>query len=275
MDSQTTTTPDPFGPSDESDVDSDDEEHRLKQLKKIVNKLEITNMEVQDLRKLEGFDIVFLCDDSGSMREVMSIDSKNVYDKPLTRWTDLIQNIKIVIQLAIALDQDGIDLYFLNRPGKKGVKDWHDIKDIFDNPPAGHTPLSDAILKIMMDKADSEKRVLIVIGTDGEPDDGNNGDNLKRFQQVLQTRDIDKFFVSILACSDDPRDVKYLEHLDRHVKHFDVSDDYNTERKEVLANKKTFKFTRGDYVTKVLLGPIQRNWHVLDGKADKKKCSVM
>jgi len=68
MDSQTTTTPDPFGPSDESDVDSDDEEHRLKQLKKIVNKLEITNMEVQDLRKLEGFDIVFLCDDSGSMR---------------------------------------------------------------------------------------------------------------------------------------------------------------------------------------------------------------
>lgn len=270
------TTPDPFQVEEDTESsESDEEERRVKRLKKIVNKLEITNTEVQDLRKLEGFDIVFLCDDSGSMREVMNVDAKNVYDKPLTRWLDLVHNIKIVIQLAMSLDQDGIDLYFLNRNGMCNVTNWSDIKNIFDKPPSGHTPLSDALEKIMAEREDNEKRVLIVIGTDGEPDDGRGGDNTNRFQRVLQNRNIDKFFISVLACSDEPHDVKYLEHLDRHVKHFDVSDDYNTEKKEVLATKKTFKFTRGDYVTKVLLGPIQRNWHLIDGKVNKKKCTIM
>ncbi len=198
--------------------------------------------------------------------------SQDPYVKPLTRWEDLKQSVKAIIKIATTLNDQGIDLYFLNRKGATGVTDWKDVKDLFVAKPKGHTPLTEVISKIISKKTDAEKRVLIVISTDGEPYDINGYDNPQRFKQLLKNRDSDKFFISIIACSDDKQDIHYLEDLDKYIKHLDVTDDYNTERLEVLRKGRTHRFTRGDYVTKALMGSIIPNWHKIDGKADKNKC---
>lgn len=80
---------------------------------------------------------------------------------------------------------------------------------------------------------------------------------------ILKTRNIDKLCVSILTCSDD---IHYLENLDQHVKRLDVSDDYATESTKTRRTGLINKFTRGDYIAKVLLGPGLPNWNKIDGK---------
>lgn len=283
----TSSVPDPFNQShsdrsqmddnegSDSDDSNDDEEKRLARLKKCVGELEITASEVQDLRKLEGWDIVCIADDSGSMNEVMHVDKSNLYDKSFTRWADFLENIKGVLKISMALDGDGVDCYFLNRPPCLNVKHWRDVKEQFERKPHGHTPLTDKLEEVMNRMIDGEKRVLIIIGTDGEPDDGKNGDSFARLKRVLLKRNHHKFFISIMACSDQPEDIRHLNNLDQHVKHLDVSYDFLTEKRKVLHKGIMKKFTRGDYVAKVILGPILPNWHKIDGTADKGKCVTM
>lgn len=247
------------------------EEARLLILKALAGSLEITSIEIVELRKLEGFKIVVLCDDSGSMNGVISnSDFQNPYSAQLTRWEDLKQNVDKVIKIAMALEHDGIDLYFLNRQGQKNVKRWEDIQHLFDNEPNGSTPLSKAVRTIISEKSIGEKKLLLVIATDGEPNDGYSGDSPAIFEGVLKNLDHEKIFISILACSDDKVDVQYLDRMDRKIPHLDVTDDFQTEKREVLKKGILKQFSRGDYVVKVLMGPVLPKWHNIDGKADAK-----
>ncbi|CAF1475441.1 unnamed protein product, partial [Rotaria sordida] len=66
------------------------------------------------LRGLHGYEIVFICDDSGSMKAPIKPFSGSSRQQS-TRWEELKKTVSIVVDLASTLDPDGVDLYFLNR----------------------------------------------------------------------------------------------------------------------------------------------------------------
>lgn len=68
-----------------------------------------------------------------------------------------------------------------------------------------------------------------------------------------------------MACTDDEESMAYLNEADRNINQLDVCDDYLSERKEVLAAQgPNYHFTRGDYVTKAMLGAIDPFFDNLD-----------
>jgi hypothetical protein len=73
------------------------------------------------------------------------------------------------------MDSDGIDVYFLNRNPMLNVTNAQTIRQAFNSPPQGLTPLVPAIRKILAAKRSTayEKKLLILIATDGyNLDDG-------------------------------------------------------------------------------------------------------
>lgn len=88
-----------------------------------------------DLKTLERFDIVIVADDSGSM-------STQVDNRGKTRWDELKEVLSVVIELGVLLDEDGIDIMFLNRGSRRKVKSPQEIWDLLRQPPQYRTPLS-------------------------------------------------------------------------------------------------------------------------------------
>lgn len=228
-------------------------------LNKIIEKYEIDYYFSEKLHLLEDFDIVLLCDDSGSMNTPLNDNTQ--YN---TRWEELKSVVNIVISISTLFDKNGIDLYFLNRLTYKNIKNSEIISTAFDQLPQGRTPLTNTINRIFNEHKDNHNNVLVIIATDGVPD------NLNHFKQALKDKH-DKFFISFLACSDQECDIGYLNNIDKTIKNVDVLDDYYSELKEVKAiqgNK--FKYTFGNHVVRLLCGPLCKELDMLD---EKKKHS--
>lgn len=200
-----------------------------------------------DLYSLMGWDIVMICDDSGSMAARTDMG---------TRWSELQTNVKMLLDICITLDPNGIDIYFLNRPGKKNVTQADTVKKLFKDAPSGGTPLTEALQKVLLAK-DNQPPMLIIIATDGQPN------SLPSFRAALESRPRD-VFVSFLACTDNSADVAYLNRLDEEVFGVDVLDDYHSERQEVLRVQHDADYTMGDHCARMLLGPIFEKYDNLD-----------
>ena len=160
-------------------------------------------------------------------------------------------------------------MYFLNRPGFNRVASSAQVAAAFGPPPSGFTPLAAAVTRILVEKASviAEKKLLLVIATDGEPTNTSGQVDIPGFASVLQGRHAN-VFVSIIACTDDEGSVGYLNKLDRSVPRLDVTDDFQSERREVLlAQGSTFRFGFGDYVVKSLLGSVDPYFDNLDEKS--------
>ncbi|CAF1390103.1 unnamed protein product [Didymodactylos carnosus] len=112
---------------------------RMRRFKELVNRYEINDDYATCLRDLEGFEIVFIVDDSGSM------------NTPLV------------------LDPDGVDIYFLNRGRMLHVKDSSELTPAFATPPAGLTPIVRVLREVLEEKRVEiqERKLLILIATDG------------------------------------------------------------------------------------------------------------
>lgn len=236
-------------------------------IKKLIDKYEIDPLFSEKLDLLKDFEIVLLIDDSCSMNTPLSDGSGHS-----TRWEELKSVVNIVISITSIYDQDGIDIYFLNRENKTNIKSLEQVSTILEDTPEGLTPLTENLSVILDTYQDSLKPVLIVIATDGVPYNGIC--DLENFRQLLIQKDHSKFFVSFLACSDQEKDIGYLNELDFIVPNVDTLDDYNSERKEVLdAQGKDFSYTFGDHVVRLLLGPICEELDKLDEKKSNKICN--
>lgn len=239
---------------------------RLQRLRQACVAHEIRADFAAKLRQLEGYDIVFLVDDSGSMSSRTTGTA--------TRWSEVQQFANCVVEIATCLDPDGIDLRFLNRKGFTNVKSVSQVESAFKPPPDGGTPLSAAVRSILHDKAESirEKKMLLVIATDGQPSEG-----VATFRSTL-TQKPPNVFVSIVACTEDEKAVGYLNEFDKNIPRVDVCDDFVSERREVLAARgPSYPFSFGDYVVKVLLGSIDSFFDQLDEKRGGGRgcCEVM
>ncbi len=242
---------------------------RLAKLREICARYEIRPDFAAKLRQLEEFEIVALFDDSGSMATQVK-PLPGAFQDPFspipTRWSEAKLHASITVDLAACLDPDGIDIRFLNRPGFSNVATSAQVTGAFQPPPNGFTPLVRTVKGIFEEKAAviKERKMLLIILTDGKPTDDRGNDQVREFEELLRHRP-KNVFVSIVACTDDDDAVGYLNKLDRIVPGLDVVDDYTSECAEVRkVQGAKFPFSFGDYVVKTLLGSIDPAMDTLD-----------
>lgn len=234
---------------------------KMERFQFIVESYNINTFFAMRLRELDGYEIVIICDDSGSMSYPVT-KPENIFDRTESRWEEAQKSIKIIVDIASVFDSDGVDIYYLNRKPILNVYTSEELEfnENFKRGPNGSTPLGEILQKVLSAKKSCERSLLIIIFTDGAPD------NLKLFKSVLANRKpIDKIFVSLVACTDDFDAIGYLNELDTTIKNVDTNDDYHSERKEILQVQGThFSFTFGDYICKILLGPVCPYFDKLD-----------
>ena len=261
----------PFGVGPQGAAPQSFGEARMQKLRALAQRLEIRPDFVARLRALEGFSIAVICDDSGSMNTpVAAAPGASPYAPRGTRWTELMETVSHVVELATCLADRGVDVHFLNRPPMLGVVHAQQVQAAFQHaPPQGFTPLTRALQQVLTDQREAlrERKLLLIIATDGRPTDDRGNENIPGFLDALRALP-QNCFVQIMACTDDDESVAYLNEADRDIARVDVTDDYRSERKEILAAQgANFHFTFGDYVVKAMLGPVDNSFDKLDQRA--------
>ncbi|VVU95516.1 hypothetical protein CPAV1605_1267 [seawater metagenome] len=232
---------------------------------------EISRKFVEKIAMLSDFNIVFIIDDSGSMKTPLDNNSKFE-----TRWDELKNIVKISIRLATIFNKNGIDLQFLNRKGHENVKSYNNVEHLFNPAPFGRTPLTEKFNQVIRKYTPLSKQVLVVIATDGIPTNKYGYPDIKEFRDALIEKNHSKFYVSFLACSDQKEDIGYLNKLDKKVPNVDTIDDYISELREVRKKQgRNFSYTIGDHVVRLLLGPICKEMDQLDEKKLILKCHIL
>jgi len=223
-------------------------------LTQIIQQYEISAFFSDKLKKLENFDTALLLDDSGSMTTLIKYN--------LTRWNELQHFVKIFADITTHI-KESIDVNFLNRRSLGKINSFQQIEPSFINPPSGYTPILDR-LQTIINRHNGEQNLLVVIVTDGLPTDTNGLCQRNKFKKMLLQRN-KNVYITICACTDDDDVMSYLNRLDRTVFNLDVIDDYISERKEVKkAQGANFHFSYGDYISKCLLGTIDKEIDALD-----------
>ncbi len=235
-------------------------------ISKISCELDLQKAMAKRLQKLRDFEIVIVCDDSGSM--LTPVDGTQ-----RTRWDELCEIAKVVLNIGVIFDSNGVDIYFLNRGSFSKVKDPKVVDKFFQTPPSGYKPLVPVLNKIFKSQlADRgrDKKLLVFVATDGVPTDEDGNENIDELERTMQEkRQAETTYVSFLLCTDDPTCVDYLTEWDRTMENVDVTDDFHTERDKILRHSKKddYHFSRGDYVVKALVGAIDPEIDGLDEPA--------
>ena len=228
-------------------------------LEEIIQRFDISVARGDELSVLLNYRIVFIADDSGSMQ----LPACPGY----TRWTELGTTISMLVDMAACFNPaEGIDIHFLNRAAVLGVKSNHDpaLQQSLAQGPSGGTPLAQCTQAII-NKYQGGKDVLLMIATDGEPNEGP-----EVFKDVVRKGIARRFRFQILACTNDEAEIGWLNKFDREFLEVDVMDDFDSERKEVLQAGRCQRFTRGDYLIKALLGAVSAKFDGWDEKLGKK-----
>ncbi|CAM2698682.1 unnamed protein product [Rotaria socialis] len=232
---------------------------RMGKFQYLVGRYEINREFATRLRGLEGYEIVFIVDGNAS----------GPYDRNPTRWDELRQTVSIVVDIATVFDPNGIDIFFLNRQPLYSVKNAEQLAVAFAVPPAGPTPIARVLRQVLQEKRleIQERKLLVLIATDGVPTNENGQQDIKTLEHVLhhERNPINRIPVTILACTDDAESVGYLNNWDKKIPNLDVADDYKSEREEIQkVQGKNFPFSFGDYVVKILMGAIDNWFDTLD-----------
>lgn len=252
----------------------------------VLKRFGVTIAEAADLRQLKAYDIVMIADDSGSMRrEDPGMPAKS------NRWTELEKSLRLIVSLGTCFDHDGLDIYFLNRGAIKGIKDPDTdaaskakLDKAFADPPARQTPLSKTLATVVSDRnaavkanpALKDKPVLLMIFTDGAPDEGADvfGKNLEEvlsgYGESNEFGTSLKFRCQMMACTGNDEEIQWARDLDKKLKTMDFTDDYQMEKKEMMKSKEFSDFTMGDWCLKAMLGAVDPKWDI-----DKSKSQIV
>ena len=254
-------------------------DHQMEKIKKIVERFEISQDMAKKLLQLTNFDIVIICDDSGSMSSYVTTPADTNFQTAKTRWSELKSIVDTILEVTTIFDDDGVDLYFLNRGTFKNVTDHKTVQELFTPPPSGRTPICDVLRRVLSDKLVlGEKNLLIVLATDGEPTDSRgltDGQKELLTDILMQRKPLDKIFVTALACTDDERHVGYLEKMNT-LENCCFVDDYYSQKTAVFHTHSHYDYTFGAYISQILLGAICKDVGDL-GKKEKKHggCSIL
>lgn len=95
-------------------------------------------------------------------------------------------------------------------------------------PPNGYTPLPRVLNTLLSENKQSnlnERKLLVIIATDGEPTDDSGQSAIREFKLSLKSRS-PIVYTTIVVCTDDEESVNYLNRWDRKLPRLDVIDDY-------------------------------------------------
>eukprot|EP01103_Thecamoeba_quadrilineata_P005212 TRINITY_DN15038_c0_g1_i1.p1 TRINITY_DN15038_c0_g1~~TRINITY_DN15038_c0_g1_i1.p1 ORF type:complete len:288 (-),score=32.97 TRINITY_DN15038_c0_g1_i1:144-1007(-) len=246
----------------------------------LASQYEINPVFINQLKEIGGIKKVIIVDNSGSMSSILKQPVKyDQFNNRYTRWMELRDFMYDAIDIISVTDQQGCDVYPLNNCKPiMNVRFKENIEFLFSTPPGGYTPLTRVYKQVLSDNAQeiSERGLLIIIATDGEPTDDSNRTNIREFKQALTTVKSKyentraagysgKVYTNIIACTDDDQSMEYLNDWDNIIPRLDVTDDYVSERKEILrARGHNFKFSRGDYIVKCIVGSTSAYFDNLD-----------
>lgn len=217
-------------------------------IKNIISKYEINPELSEKLGILDRFNFEIIIDDSGSMNT--PINNEN------TRWDKLKNILEILLEIIHIYTNDGVTINFLNRKKCEFINDVNDIQRILNEPPYGLTPLTPKLTSIFKKHELSDCKYLIIVLTDGQPTDDHGSNDLKKFNQLIKERDLNKFHISFLACSDRETEIKYLDKLKQYT-NINTIREYNIEYKYLISKKgKKYKYTFGDHLIKLMVGSI-------------------
>jgi len=234
----------------------------MRRLQAVLDRFEITVAEANDLVVLEDYEIVVIADDSSSMKLPAVPPEWRTLGVPCrTRWDELKETIAEIVEVAACFNPAGIDVHFLNRAPVLNVKHSQDPSFVgaFAAQPSGRTPLTETMQRVAK-QAGSERGVLLFILTDGEPNGGRKPFSSALVSLVRSMR----LRVQIMACTAEEQEVEWLNELDCELEELDVTDDYHSERQEVLRTGIATRFTRGDWCMKAMLGPVSRKFDQWD-----------
>jgi len=223
----------------------------------ISKKYEIDACHNENIMELANYHIYFLIDDSGSMNYNTNIS---------TRWSELKIMVKNLTELCNSVNPYGVNILFINKLETYNITNYYDINNILLFEPSGSTPTCSKLQRIF--DIPSELPKLIVLFTDGCPTMPNSGtSDVNNFYNLMKNRNAEHNRVSIIVCTDNDDDVAFLNRIDNEAKYVDVVDDYNSEKKEIMQKQgNNFPFSRGDYLIKSLLGPINPIYDYFDEK---------
>ena len=103
------------------------------------------------MQLLQGFKVVFIFDDSGSMKATLDDSPLNKPASLLkaTRWDELKYFADISLEIAAVFDASGSDVHFLNKGLFERVQHAHDLQAQFQQGPNGYTPLTDTFNAVL------------------------------------------------------------------------------------------------------------------------------
>lgn len=241
---------------------------RLEQLQHVAKQLQLASGAINNLGQLSSYDIVLIVNDASSMNNPAHEGNTDSDGVPMTRWDELRTRVEQILDVAICLDSDGIDIYFLNRPSAFNVTNKEHVLALFEKTPSGSAPLSAVYQKVLTDKLQGKtnNKVLLLVATDGEPDrvdeHGICQPDLDGFTELLRNRcgfPAWRCPTTIMACTDAERSIGWIRSLDsdERIECFDVVDDFEGEQSKIISLQgRNFWFTKGDYLVKTLIGPI-------------------
>ena len=230
-----------------------DEEGKFRNIMETYN---IHHLFCENLSVLKDYKIVLCVDDSSSMNEpIIDTPIQNIQNP--TRYDEIKTIIRMLIDIALIYDNDGLDMYFLNKNPVFDIKNYLYIEHILNKAPEGHTPLRHITRQIFQKYKYNSKPVLLIVATDGIPTDNNGNEDLINFISCLKKRNVDNYYVSFLACSNRKEDIYYLKKLNKDIENLSVLDNYSSE-KNLITNVKgrTYRYTLGDHIARLLLTPI-------------------
>lgn len=176
--------------------------------------------------KLSEYDFVVIVDKSGSMGEPY---------KGGTRWSTMQESVMSFVRDIEKLDSDGIDVVELGGDCRSFVGvNSNNIREMFATmTPRGGTPLSLALEKALQLAGKSEKKDMIVVFTDGVPDDQKAAADVIRRASNKLVND-DDLTIVFIQVGDDKAATAYLKQLDDSLSgaKFDIVDAMTIEEAE-------------------------------------------
>lgn len=163
----------------------------------------------QIIARLSEYDFVVAIDTSGSMAEPNKAGSST------TRWEAVQEAAMTLIRDVQQIDQDGLGLVLFGRQVESfdGVT-ADKARDVFaSHSPRGSTPLAEALDACFALAGKSDKKDMIIVFTDGVPDDREAA--AKRIiQQANSQANDDDCTVLFVQVGDDAAATAYLQSLD-------------------------------------------------------------
>jgi len=261
---------------------------KMTEFKRIFRNLNIEPLIEQEVRSmLCGSKKVIVIDNSDSMNRAITGETHldpAQYGGIIRRIDELRDFLRTAVSILAIDSPDGVDVYWLNDPFQRasatgpywraGVHSYADIEHELAQPPHSGTPLN-RVLGTVITKycANTETPMHCIVCLDGEPDAVNG--NRKRAQHecqqtVIRRPNPHRNIINFKVCTDNDAEVKWINKMDP-TPGIDISDDYKTERREVLRAGKVSDFNYGDFIVKSCIGAASRVIDELDEPTFKRR----